>query len=462
MQPDSSLSVVMSGREYSKIRELLFTPDGCENFAVLFCGSADGPDWRRLLVREIWPASSDAYRERLSDFLEITPAFLNRIVDFALATHLTPVISHSHPGATEARYSAADDFGESRLLPVLQQLLPALSPASLLLTPYDLIGRRFRNGEFVSLDAVEVKGREGVIRRRAKTKLSGYDGHENEFDRQARAIGTAGQELLRDLRVGIVGVGGTGSAVAEQLVRLGVQDVVLVDPDVLELSNVTRVWGARAEDAAQRASKVSVMARHLSGIRHGTVVRTLQESVVRQSVLEQLRERDVVFGCTDNHLSRAVLNRFAHQYLVPVVDMGIRLDARSGSVTAVGGRVTLVGAGLACLRCSNHLDPDRIRAEAMSSEERSALAREGYIQGVEDPQPSVISLNTTVASLAVTAGLGLFVNLVGASPPTDQIYDATHGSIFGVSARHDDTCDVCTVEGGLTGLGDLQIVSAYE
>ena len=99
----------------------------------------------------------------------------------------------------------------------------------------------------------------------------------------------------------------------------------------------------------------------------------MADSVIRQHVLHQLRDCDLVFGCTDNHLSRAMLNRFARQYLVPVVDMGVRLDARAGKVTAVGGRTTLVGAGLACLRCSGHINARTGRAESLPRQSGSSL-----------------------------------------------------------------------------------------
>lgn len=54
-------------------------------------------------------------------------------------------------------------------------------------------------------------------------------------------LGRFVQQTLGALRVGIVGCGGTGSAVAEQLVRLGVPHLTLIDADTLTESNVTRV-----------------------------------------------------------------------------------------------------------------------------------------------------------------------------------------------------------------------------
>jgi hypothetical protein len=176
----------------------------------------------------------------------------------------------------------------------------------------------------------------------------------------------------------------------------------------------------------------------------------------------ELRDRDVVFLCVDYDRTRSILNRFAHQYLIPVIDHGTRLDARQGQVTAAAGRVSVVGSGLSCLRCSHHLNVERIRAESMPSAERAKLEREGYIMGIDEPTPAVVTINTVVAGLGATAGINLFVGLTGQPQPVDQIYDATSGAVFPVSARHDAGCDVCGPDEGTKGLGDLQIVSAYD
>ena len=69
-----------------------------------------------------------------------------------------------------------------------------------------------------------------------------------EFDRSVRAFGGAIQSAISKLRFAIVGNGGTGSAVAEQLVRLGARDLILFNPDSLETSNLTRVYGSTRVD----------------------------------------------------------------------------------------------------------------------------------------------------------------------------------------------------------------------
>lgn len=61
----------------------------------------------------------------------------------------------------------------------------------------------------------------------------------------------------------------------------------------------------------------------------------------------------------------------------------------------------------------------------MSKSERAKLEREGYIIGIDEPAPALITINTIVAGLGATAGLNLSLSLTGKVQPVDQIYDAS-------------------------------------
>lgn len=62
------------------------------------------------------------------------------------------------------------------------------------------------------------------------------------------------------LTVGVVGCGGTGSAVVQLLNRLGVGRMIVIDDDVVEVSNLNRLHGATMQDAQKKAAKVRVVA----------------------------------------------------------------------------------------------------------------------------------------------------------------------------------------------------------
>lgn len=452
------LRIRSSQGDWGKLRERLLTPDGKENAAVLLCGASETKTQRTLLVRKTLPVPPELYEERTDYRLKISPAFYNRVIDECLAQKLNPVLVHSHPGSDEPWYSTSDDFGESRLLHTLNELLPGATPASLLVSRDLPAGRSFAAGKFQPLESLTIVGRRiRTYRFAAGKKAAATNG--GQFDRQILAFGPEGQRLISVLKVGIVGVGGTGSIVAEQLGRLGVTDFTLIDPDLVEESNVSRLIGSYVKNIG--SPKAKVIGSHLLKL-GAEKVSAVQDSAIRQSVLTQLRSRDIVFSCVDNDRSRAILSRFSYQYLIPVIDIGVRLDARSGQVSAAAGRVSVVGPGMVCLRCSHHVNSERIRAESLSPVEREALVREGYVMGIDDPAPAVISLNATIAGLGVTAALNLFLNFTGGTQPVDQLYDATEGIIFTAQPLHEARCDICDDNVGAKGLGDGQIVSAYE
>ncbi len=216
---------------------------------------------------------------------------------------------------------------------------------------------------------------------------------DDPFDRQVRAFGRPGQRVLKALHVGIVGVGGTGSPLFEQLVRLGVGKLTVIDPDTLTAGNVTRVYGSGMADVDR--AKVVIAEAHAHRISFGTTVRTLQRSVTALEAAWALRHCDVVFGCTDDNAGRMVLSRLGYWCLMPVIDTGVLIDTASdsGAVSGVFGRVTIVGPGAACLACRSHIDLARAQAEALDPVERRERAAEGYAVGLADPDPSVVALH---------------------------------------------------------------------
>jgi len=135
------------------------------------------------------------------------------------------------------------------------------------------------------------------------------DDPDHAFDRNVRAFGGPVQTALGQLTVAIVGCGGTGSAVAEQLVRLGVRRFILVDPDKLSASNVTRVYGSTPDRIGD--PEVDVVGDLISSIApDAETVRECSMATV-QGTARKLTGADVVFGCTDDNAGRMVLSRLA-------------------------------------------------------------------------------------------------------------------------------------------------------
>ncbi len=455
-------SVAISASDHEFLRQRLFTNDGKENAALLVCGVADTEQKHELLVREVVLVPKDAYTQRLSDHLEVAPRSINSVVDKCMKKGFGIMTVHSHPMSDAAHYSRSDDAGEERLFTVFSDLLGRSKHGSLLFTESETIGRFPSPKGFAPLERLRIIGSRLVSVSPGRTSIRSDVTSQAMPDRQILAFGRQGQNLLESLRIGVVGLGGTGSVVTEQLVRLGINKFVLIEPDKFEKSNLSRLYGSRLEDTTKSHLKVEILARLIRSVSPSADLTIVPESVVKQSVLLKLRDCEIVFACTDNDWSRSVLNRFAYQYLIPVVDIGIRITVKDNVVQGIGGRVARVGPDTACLRCAHHLDPDRIRAESMPEERRRALAREHYIEGVVDnPAPAVISFNTTLSGFAVSELLLFTLGVGDTSRANELIFDGMEGVAFRARPTPIPDCDICS-QAGLRGIGDLQVVSSYE
>jgi len=244
------------------------------------------------------------------------------------------------------------------------------------------------------------------------------------------------------MRVGIVGLGGTGSVVLEQLAHLGVNRFLLVDPDVVDRTNLNRLIGASESDVDK--PKVEVAATHAKQINPRTQVETRLGSVLLASVAEELVDTDFVFCCTDSQGSRAVLNQFAYQYLVPVIDMGVAIVAANGNISHIAGRTQMLSPGLGCLVCGDLLNPEAVRVDLLTEFERAA---DPYIVGVHEPAPAVISLNATIASMAVT----MFLSAAVGVPSHARLinYNGITGITRAAVISQHPTCIACSLRGAL-------------
>ncbi|MBW3578883.1 MAG: ThiF family adenylyltransferase [Actinobacteria bacterium] len=273
-------------------------------------------------------------------------------------------------------------------------------------------------------------------------------GTDGQDARQVLALGAAGNAVLRDLVVGVVGLGGLGSHVSTQLSHLGVRRIVGVDFDRVEPSNLSRLVGSRRRDALLRRRKTAV--GHRVARRLGAGFKPINGRVEDPAVARELLECDVVVGCTDNQSSRAVLNRLALQFYVPVLDLGVQIRPGGSS----GGRATWLLPDSPCEWCRGILDPDVVRAEQLPAHLREVELERGYIADMPVDQPAVVSVNGVVASLGVTELVARCTTALGDNRGEMLVYRLGDGTVRRVGAASRRDCATCNPSGNL-GAGDL-------
>jgi hypothetical protein len=128
-----------------------------------------------------------------------------------------------------------------------------------------------------------------------------------------------------------------------------------------------------------------------------------------------------------------------------VIDLGtaFRVD-ESALMTGAAGRVVVLGPGRPCLACWGHLDADRLRIESLPAEEREKEIQEGYIDGADEPQPSVIAFNTMVAGAGVIEALRLLTGFaVGGVPPARLSFSFLEGVVKRNNLLANTRCRIC-------------------
>jgi molybdopterin/thiamine biosynthesis adenylyltransferase len=221
---------------------------------------------------------------------------------------------------------------------------------------------------------------------------------ESRYSRHAGLFGAEGQRRIADARAAIVGVGGIGSHVVQQLAYLGVLSFVLIDSDSVSASNLNRLIGATPEDVG--AAKIDVSSRLILTIQPDAHIRTANTSFGSGTSWTDLADVHVVFGCVDTDSARLELVRSASALALPYVDLASDVSPEG----EFGGRAFFALDGTRCLSCSGELDPHELARDVMTAEQRAADDRIYGIDrsALEASGPSVVSVNGVVASLAVT------------------------------------------------------------
>lgn len=397
------MSVVLrlTGRQQEDLHQHLFPGDGLEAVAVLLCGRRAG-NVHALSVFKVHPVPYEVC-ERAQEYVTWPTEFITPLLDEAAAKGLALVKIHSHPGGYD-QFSSVDDASDRELFPSVYAWVDDGQPhgSAIMLPDGRVIGRVVtEDGEFEPLARVAVAGDDIQIWFTDRGKLA-----ETEATRRtSQAFGQGTTDLVRKLSVAVVGTSGTGGPLIEQLARYSVGELVLVDPDIVEEKNLNRIPNATMDDTLEGTPKVLVHARAVERMGLGTRVVPIDKDLHDPKVVKRTAECDLVFGCMDSVDGRHLLNKLASTYLLPYIDVGVKLVADGkGGIGFVGGSVHYLQPDGSSLLSRGVYTIAQLEAAALkreNPEEYEQRRREKYIQGVDEERPAVVSINTLMASLAV-------------------------------------------------------------
>ncbi len=395
--------LAISGHHHRALRSHLFPGDGKEAVAFALCGRARRADLELLLVRDIVPVPHELCRVRTEHTVVWPGIALDVILTRAEHDGLAVVKVHSHPTGYPW-FSHTDDAADADMFPGIFAWLDSDAPlASMIMLPGGrLFGRVVReDGVGEPLECVRVADHDFKFWWNAE--------HEAEVPahgmRVAQAFGDQTYTLLSRLRVGVVGGSGTGSLMVEQNARNGTGEIVVVDADRVEHKNLNRIVNATWIDAKNKTHKTTVLKRAIDAMGMGTRVVAIADDLLNREVLKVLSTCDVLFGCMDTVDGRHVLNKLASAYIIPLFDLGVRIDADGrGGIDAITYAVHTVlpgGSSLFSRRVYSQEDLDAafLRRTDVSAYEKQV--KQGYIKGQAVDRPAVISVNMAAASAAM-------------------------------------------------------------
>ena len=421
---------------FQRLMQHLFPGDHDEHGAVIAAGLHILPDGCvRLLARDLHLAQDGVdYVPGKRGYRMLKAQFIHRQITSCRDERLVYLAAHNHGDGDAVQFSGDDLASHERGYPALLDIARGTPVGAIVVATRAVAGDIWLpDGSRMPLESATVIGR--CRRVLAPTPLRARTLRNLRYDRQARLFGDVGQAILAAAKVGIIGVGGVGSLLAEQLAHLGVGRFVLIDPDRIAPSNLSRVVGARQRDAlvflrharlpswlrsfADRWStpKVRIAARVIHRANPNAQVRAIMGDVQELQHAAALLDCDYLFLAADTMSARLLFNQIVHQYYIPGVQIGSKVstDKNTGEVTTVFSMVRPVMPEHGCLWCNQIINPAKLQEEALTEQE---LRAQRYVDEPEVVAPSVITLNAIGAAHAANDFMFYMTGLTQAEAST--------------------------------------------
>ena len=443
------MEAVIANPDFAELRRQLFASAPAESAAFL----AAEPAGERLLVHSFHVFGPDQLEDGGFGSATILEEAQGRELAALKRAGHALIEVHTHPGSRgTVGFSMFDEEELPRFARYVQIKLRGLPFGALVLGEDGYAGKSWRsNGRIGPLHLRTVGQAVGAPAEVFRPDLTATSS--NRFDRQVRALGPAGQARLRTLCVAVVGLGGTGSQVVQQLAHLGVRNFVLVEDDRVEESNLPRLAGATWADARLRRRKTSIAKRVIRRLAARARIKVTGPLRCPASLTE-LQRVDLIVGCVDNDGARLIMAELAAAHLVPYLDIGVGIDGDPNEAE-IGGRLAFYLPGGPCIACADELDFAEAAEDLESEAARSIRVERGYARdrGVE---AALMPLNTVLVGAAM---IELLAFSTGVRPVVPFLrYDALTAQLVRQNVEPNDDCPVCIPA---YAMGDRQRILRY-
>jgi len=474
---DNQINIKIKKSIFQRLRKHLLHSDGeNESFCFLYCYESTSENTKTYYPHVIVPIDKQDFSKKESIYLKLKRNVMkNAYADFIMDENFSCLIScHSHPfdNSDKPVFSKTDDNNDREqatwfyndLVKLqdkykksgtqIEYLHLVMSQNGLNIRKYNIKTRKFEyvNKVIVFSDSASFFFPSQKNERQSQNAFI--------FSRTDKAFGDGFTKTISNLSIAIIGVGGIGSVICEGVARLGIKELLLIDPDKVEISNLNRLQGASINDVGKY--KVDVMKANLEKYFNNLIkIIVFKEDVQSEKIVMALKSVDIIIGCVDNHATRYFLNRFSIQYLIPYLDAATRIIPNEKSTSVIGRVGVVLPSITSCMDCSHitYYNSKEVYFSSATDIIKQQLENAGYIkENANIISPAVYPQNLTVSGLLlmelmniVVAYKPLYDNVMLDYSKLDEEKQLASSSF---NARKEDKLDSCLICDEYLGKGD--------
>lgn len=456
MLEGNGAEIVFTGKLYKTLHEHLFPGDHDEHGAIVAAGIVrDASGNLRLLARDLFLAHDGIdYVPGKRGYRMLRAEFIYDHIRHCREQGLTYLAIHNHNGDDYVSFSRDDLDSHKRGYPALLDVMQGLPVGALVFARNAIAGDIWLStSERRSITKARIVGEK--FSELYPSTPRGEAGALSRYERQILLFGKKGQDRLKNARIGLIGLGGVGSMLAEYLARLGVGNFVIVDNDCLEPSNYSRVVGSTVKDLpssgispkhqARGTRKIEIAERVIRQAQPDASVEAIFDNFAIDAVARRFLKCDFLFLAADTMQARLVFNAIVHQYLIPGIQIGTKVrPLESGEIEEAFTAVRWVLPHIGCLWCNGLISRYGLAWEGKSDNERKAQQ-----YGTGTTNPSVITMNAVGAAHAANEFLMYFQGLATVSHESAYMhFNHLRRSRSADEPRADSNCLECGSSAG--------------
>lgn len=419
------VEIVIAEPQHEALFSHLYPGDKDEHGAVLLCGLSETHKKRRLLVREVLLAQDGVgYVSGTRGYRQLQPMFIAEALDRANENGLYYLAVHNHGAGKAVAFSKVDTDSHRRSYPSLIEINEGRSVGALVFATEACAGRIWSREGVEDVASYRIIGlHQKLLRPKPEPRCdSAFD--LSLYDRQTRMLGSTGQKTICQLKIGVIGAGGVGSILVDQLAHKGICSIVSIDPDQLDYTNLSRFAGYSPLDRLRcilskhvpklAPYKVDVVRRAAKRINPKCNVVQIRENVGSNDSIENLVDCNFVFLAADTQIARLIFNLSCQQYMVPGIQLGVKIETSNGRLGPMTGRcrTVLPGAKQGCLECNHLLNRSKLTEELMDPDSRRQMQ---YVR--DEPAAAIMEFNSIVAAQGIAAMTGHFCGTTNMRAP---------------------------------------------